>query len=105
MDLARALGIRSVAEGMETPDAAAALAAMGCDAAQERPYCGALDPAATTAWLADHLRPAAAAGPKRGGAHPRTVRQPGEPAAFTGAARRCGRQPDAPRRPAGRPAG
>ena len=75
VDLVRALGIRSVAEGVESADAAGTLAAIGCDAAQGRYYCGPLDPAAATAWLADHLRPAA--GPRRGGAHPPRARKPG----------------------------
>jgi len=77
VDLVRALGIRSVAEGVESPDVARALAAMGCDAGQGRHYCGPLDPAATTAWLADHVRPAAAARPRSVSAHPRRVRPPG----------------------------
>jgi EAL domain-containing protein (putative c-di-GMP-specific phosphodiesterase class I) len=76
VDLVRALGIRSVAEGVESPDAAGALAAIGCDAAQGRHYCGPLDPAAATTWLAGHLRPTAA-GPRRGGAHPPRARKPG----------------------------
>src|SRR5215469_16585329 len=75
VDLVRALGIRSVAEGVESPDAAAALAAIGCDFAQGRYYCGPLDPAAATIWLADHLRPAAAT-PGRGGGHPPRARKP-----------------------------
>ena len=76
VDLVRALGIRSVAEGVESPDAAAALAAIGCDTAQGRHYCGPLDPAAAAIWLAGHLRPAAAR-PRRGGAHPPRARKPG----------------------------
>jgi diguanylate cyclase (GGDEF)-like protein len=59
VDLVRALGIRSVAVGADTPEVAAALQAMGCDAAQGRYFSGALPPAAATAWLADHARPAA----------------------------------------------
>jgi len=76
VDLVRALGIRSVAEGVESPDAAGALAAIGCDAAQGRYYGGPLDPAAATTWLAGHLRPAAAR-PRHGGAHPPRARRPG----------------------------
>ena len=76
VDLVRALGIRSVAEGVDSPDAAAALAAIGCDAAQGRYYGGPLEPAAATTWLAGHLQPAAA-GPRRGGAHPPRARKPG----------------------------
>ena len=74
VDLVRALGIRSVAEGVESAGAARTLAAIGCDAAQGRYYCGPLDPAAATAWLAGHLRPAAR--PRRGGAHPPRARKP-----------------------------
>jgi diguanylate cyclase (GGDEF)-like protein len=77
VDLVRTLGIRSVAEGVESPDAAAALAAIGCDAAQGRYYCGPLDPAAATIWLADHPRPAAARPRRGGGAHPPRARKPG----------------------------
>jgi diguanylate cyclase (GGDEF)-like protein len=76
VDLVRALGIRSVAEGVESPDAAGALAAIGCDAAQGRYYCGPLDPGAATTWLAGHLRPTVAR-PRRGGAHPPRARKPG----------------------------
>jgi diguanylate cyclase (GGDEF)-like protein len=76
VDLVRALGIRSVAEGVESPDAAGALAAIGCDAAQGRYYCGPLDPAAATTWLAGHLRPTAAR-PGHGGTHPPRARKPG----------------------------
>jgi EAL domain-containing protein (putative c-di-GMP-specific phosphodiesterase class I) len=77
VDLARALGIRSVAEGVASPDVAAALTAMGCDAAQGPSYCGPLDPAAATAWLADHLRPAVIKARGRGGTHPPRARRPG----------------------------
>ena len=50
--LVRALGIRSVAEGVETPEVAATLTAMGCDAAQGWWFSRPLDPAAATRWLA-----------------------------------------------------
>jgi EAL domain-containing protein (putative c-di-GMP-specific phosphodiesterase class I) len=76
VDLVRALGIRSVAEGVESPDAAGALAAIGFDAAQGRYYCGPLDPAAATTWLAGHLRPTAAR-PRRDGTHRPRARKPG----------------------------
>jgi EAL domain-containing protein (putative c-di-GMP-specific phosphodiesterase class I) len=76
VDLVRALGIHSVAEGVESPDAAGALAAIGFDAAQGRYYCGPLDPAAATTWLAGHLRPTAAR-PRRGGTHRPRARKPG----------------------------
>jgi diguanylate cyclase (GGDEF)-like protein len=51
--LVRDLGIRSVAECVESPEAAAALRAMGCDAAQGQAFSGPLNAAAATAWLAD----------------------------------------------------
>jgi diguanylate cyclase (GGDEF)-like protein len=76
VDLVRALGIHSVAEGVESPDAAGALAAIGFDAAQGRYYCGPLDPAAATTWLAGHLRPTAAR-PRRDGTHRPRARKPG----------------------------
>jgi diguanylate cyclase (GGDEF)-like protein len=65
--LVRALGIRSVAEGVETAAAAAALAAMGCDAAQGWCFSRPLDPKAATQWLASHQLVAAACGPAPAG--------------------------------------
>jgi diguanylate cyclase (GGDEF)-like protein len=59
VDLARALGIRSVAKGVESADAAAALCAMGCDAAQGWYFSRPLNVASATAWLADGLAPGA----------------------------------------------
>jgi EAL domain-containing protein (putative c-di-GMP-specific phosphodiesterase class I) len=53
VDLVRGLGIRSVAEGVESADAFAALLAMGCDAAQGHVFSRPLNAAAATAWLAD----------------------------------------------------
>ena len=64
IDLVRALGMRSVAEGVESAEVAAELAAMGCDAAQGWHFARPLSTAAATEWLAEHgvpaLRPAAA---------------------------------------------
>ena len=57
VDLLRGLGIRSVAEGVESPQVAAALQAMGCDVAQGWQFSRPLDAAAATAWLV-HSRPA-----------------------------------------------
>ncbi len=57
--LVRALGIRSVAEGVETAEVAAALTAMGCDAAQGWCFSRPLEPAAASRWLASHLPSAA----------------------------------------------
>jgi diguanylate cyclase (GGDEF)-like protein len=63
IDLVRALGMRSVAEGVESAEVAAALAAMGCDAAQGWHFARPLSAAAASEWLAEHgvpaLRPAA----------------------------------------------
>ncbi len=73
--LVRALGIRAVAEGVETAEVAAALAAMGCDAAQGWCFSRPLDPAAATRWLASH-RPVAAADPVAAVVLPPKARQP-----------------------------
>ena len=54
VDLAAALGIRSVAEGVETADIAAALLGMGCVAGQGWHFCKPLNAASATAWLAEH---------------------------------------------------
>jgi diguanylate cyclase (GGDEF)-like protein len=54
VDLAAALGIRSVAEGVESAEVAAALLAMGCAAAQGWHFCRPLNAASATAWLAEH---------------------------------------------------
>ena len=55
VDLVRDLGIRSVAEGVETPEVAEALRVLGCEAAQGREFSRPLNAAAATAWLADDL--------------------------------------------------
>ncbi len=54
VDLASALGIRSVAEGVESADIATALLAMGCVAAQGWHFCRPLNAVSATAWLAEH---------------------------------------------------
>ncbi len=54
VDLAAALGIRSVAEGVESAELATALLAMGCVAAQGWHFCRPLNAASATAWLAEH---------------------------------------------------
>ncbi|HBW17900.1 MAG TPA: GGDEF-domain containing protein, partial [Actinobacteria bacterium] len=51
VDLARALGIRSVAEGVESAEVASALHAMGCVAAQGWFFSRPLNAASATAWL------------------------------------------------------
>ena len=50
--LLRGLGIRSVAEGVESAQVAAALRGMGCVAAQGWQFSRPLNAAAATAWLA-----------------------------------------------------
>jgi diguanylate cyclase (GGDEF)-like protein len=57
VDLAAALGIRSVAEGVESAEVAGALLAMGCVAAQGWHFCRPLNAASATAWLAEHGQP------------------------------------------------
>jgi EAL domain-containing protein (putative c-di-GMP-specific phosphodiesterase class I) len=58
--LLRGLGIRSVAEGVESPQVAASLRAMGCDVAQGWQFSRPLNATAAAAWLA--RRPPAPAG-------------------------------------------
>ena len=54
LDLAAALGIRSVAEGVESRDVAQALAAMGCVAGQGWYFARPMPAVAATAWLTEH---------------------------------------------------
>jgi diguanylate cyclase (GGDEF)-like protein len=54
VDLVRALGIRPVAEGVESAKVARALTKMGCVAAQGWYFSRPLNAAAATAWLARH---------------------------------------------------
>ena len=65
--LLRGLGIRSVAEGVESPQVAASLQAMGCDVAQGWQFSRPLNAAAAAAWLA---RLPSRAGRGAGGARP-----------------------------------
>jgi EAL domain-containing protein (putative c-di-GMP-specific phosphodiesterase class I) len=58
IDLVRALGMRSVAEGVESAEVAAELAVMGCDAAQGWHFARPLNTTAATEWLAEHGVPA-----------------------------------------------
>jgi diguanylate cyclase (GGDEF)-like protein len=53
LDLAAALGIRSVAEGVESADVAAALLEMGCVAAQGWYFARPMNAASATAWLTE----------------------------------------------------
>jgi EAL domain-containing protein (putative c-di-GMP-specific phosphodiesterase class I) len=57
LDLAAALGIRSVAEGVESADVASALVAMGCVAAQGWHFARPMNAVSATAWLTDHCAP------------------------------------------------
>jgi diguanylate cyclase (GGDEF)-like protein len=57
LDLAAALGIRSVAEGVESAEVAAALLAMGCVAAQGWHFARPMNAVSATAWLTDHCSP------------------------------------------------
>jgi diguanylate cyclase (GGDEF)-like protein len=54
LDLAAALGIASVAEGVESADVAAALLSMGCVAAQGWHFARPMNAASATAWLEEH---------------------------------------------------
>jgi diguanylate cyclase (GGDEF)-like protein len=53
VDLVRALGIRSVAEGVESAEVAAALVDLGCEAAQGWHFSRPLNAVSATAWLAE----------------------------------------------------
>ncbi len=61
--MAHSLGIRVVAEGVESPAQRGFLAARGCDLLQGYLYSHPLDPEAFTAFLASHARPAPQPGP------------------------------------------
>jgi len=56
LDLAAALGIRSVAEGVESAEVASALLAMGCVAAQGWHFGRPMNAVSATAWLTEHTR-------------------------------------------------
>ncbi|MEV5827545.1 bifunctional diguanylate cyclase/phosphodiesterase [Spirillospora sp. NPDC052242] len=55
VDLVRTLGLRSVAEGVEDPQTAAALREMGCDAAQGWHFGRPMDAETATEWLRRHM--------------------------------------------------
>jgi diguanylate cyclase (GGDEF)-like protein len=65
VDLVGALGIRSVAEGVESAEVAAELVAMGCAAAQGWYFSKPLNAASATAWLTERELPAVGRGPER----------------------------------------
>jgi diguanylate cyclase (GGDEF)-like protein len=77
VNLVRALGIRSVAEGVESAEVAAALRVMGCDAAQGWHFSKPLGPALATAWLAEHAKPGGTGEPGEPGG-PDGRRAPGD---------------------------
>src|SRR5580693_3364254 len=54
LDLAAALGIRSVAEGVESAEVASTLLAMGCVAAQGWHFARPMNAMSATAWLSEH---------------------------------------------------
>ncbi|GAA3425135.1 putative bifunctional diguanylate cyclase/phosphodiesterase [Streptosporangium sandarakinum] len=54
VDLVRSLGLRSVAEGVESAEVADRLTGMGCDLAQGRLFAGPMPAAEATAWLHEH---------------------------------------------------
>ncbi len=84
VDLVRALGIDSVAEGVESAEVAAALRVMGCRAAQGWYFSAPLNAASATAWLTEHGVCSARPGNLR---TPSAARAPAP------------RQPSAPRQP------
>ncbi|MDF5753405.1 EAL domain-containing protein [Spongiactinospora sp. TRM90649] len=51
IDLVRSLGLRSVAEGVETDEVSRRLSEMGCDVGQGWWFCAAMPAADATAWL------------------------------------------------------
>ena len=98
VDLVHALGIRSVAEGVESAQVAAALQAMGCDAAQGWYFGRPLSPALATAWLAQHAAgDHAGTGCQPPGARP-SCRPPG-PSASPAASPACAGASAGPRPP------
>jgi diguanylate cyclase (GGDEF)-like protein len=57
VDLVRSLGLRSVAEGVESEDIAARLRAMGCDLGQGWLYSQPMPSPEATAWLSERCAP------------------------------------------------
>lgn len=58
VDLVRSLGLRSVAEGVESDEAAHRLTEMGCDLGQGWLFAEPMAPADATPWLRERLEPA-----------------------------------------------
>jgi diguanylate cyclase (GGDEF)-like protein len=102
VDLVSALGIDSVAEGVESAEVAAALRVMGCRAAQGWYFSAPLTAAAATAWLVEHGVCGARASRLHQSAAPRAPapRQPAAPRPTVGSrASTAARQGAAPREP------
>ncbi|MGW4422132.1 putative bifunctional diguanylate cyclase/phosphodiesterase [Streptosporangium sp. NPDC004631] len=59
VDLVRSLGLRSVAEGVESDEVAARLADMGCELAQGWLFAEPMSAADATVWLSEHRDPSA----------------------------------------------
>ncbi|MGN9839062.1 putative bifunctional diguanylate cyclase/phosphodiesterase [Nonomuraea sp. H19] len=59
VDLVRSLGLRSVAEGVESDEVALRLAEMGCDVGQGWLFGHPMPAADATVWLREHFEPAA----------------------------------------------
>ncbi|NRQ33513.1 EAL domain-containing protein [Nonomuraea sp. NN258] len=56
VDLVRSLGLRSVAEGVESEDVALRLADLGCDLGQGWLFCEPMPPAEATIWLRERFQ-------------------------------------------------
>jgi diguanylate cyclase (GGDEF)-like protein len=91
VDLAAALGIRSVAEGVESAEVAAALLAMGCVSAQGWFFSRPLNAASATAWLREHRVAERAAAHRTGYGRPAAL--PGGAGPTAGAAAPAGQAP------------
>ncbi|HEY1622084.1 MAG TPA: EAL domain-containing protein, partial [Streptosporangiaceae bacterium] len=83
IDLVGALGIQSVAEGVESPELAAVLDKMGCTAAQGWHFSRPLNAVAARAWLADRMGAPKALPPRQaiGPAVPAAPAAAGQPSA------------------------
>lgn len=57
VELVRSLGMRSVAEGVESDEVAIRLTEMGCDMGQGWLFCMPLSPADATVWLRERVEP------------------------------------------------
>jgi diguanylate cyclase (GGDEF)-like protein len=76
IDLARNLGLHVTAEGVETADALAQLAAMGCELAQGYALCRPLSPQRCARAVREHLAPDTPTRPLAAASHVATSRSP-----------------------------